>query len=115
MLRTLADVETTFANGLAKLPTSGDVKVAADEVVRLSMERADAFRAAAQVTGDAQDAALAPILGAGGAALDAAVERLRSVLGLPATDAPTFPVPSPSSVRVVPGRAISASIATGIA
>ena len=95
VLRGLADVEKTFADGLAALPTSGDVKAAADEVIRLAREREAAFRAAAQATGAAQAAALAPILGEGGAAFHAAVERLRSVLGLPPTDAS----PTPGAAR----------------
>lgn len=95
MLRTLAGVETTFADGLANLPTSGDAKAAADEVVRLARERAAAFLAAAQSTGSGQDAALAPIMGAGGAAFHAAVEKLRGALGLPPTDA--SPSPDPTS------------------
>jgi hypothetical protein len=102
VLRGLADVEKTFADGLAALPASGDVKTAADEVIRLAREREAAFRAAAQATGTAQAAALAPILGEGGAAFHAAVERLRSVLGLPLTDAsptPTDAGPTPGAAR----------------
>jgi hypothetical protein len=91
ILRGLADVEKTFADGLAALPASGDVKAAADAVVRLAREREAAFRAAATATGDDQDRALAPILGAGGDAFHAAVERLRAALGLPSTDASPSP------------------------
>jgi hypothetical protein len=91
ILRGLADVERSFADGLAALPTSGEVKAAADEVVRLAREREAAFRAAAQATGAAQAAALAPILGEGGAAFHAAVERLRGLLGLPPAGASPSP------------------------
>jgi hypothetical protein len=96
ILRGLADAESTFADGLATLPSSGDVKAAADEVVRLSRDREAAFRAAAAATGSAQTAALAPIMGAGGDAFHAAVERLRAALGLPPADASPSPSASPA-------------------
>ncbi len=96
ILRGLADAEKTFADGLAALPSSGDVKAAADEVVRLSRDREAAFRAAAKATGSAQEAALAPIMGAGGDAFHAAVERLRAALGLPPAGASPSPSASPA-------------------
>ncbi len=102
ILRGLADVEKNFADGLAALQASGDVKAAADEVVRLARERQAAFLAAAQATGADQSAALAPVLGEGGAAFHAAVDRLRAALGLPPAEA----TPSPSvsgSVAPAPG------------
>jgi hypothetical protein len=101
ILRGLADVEKTFADGLAALPSSGEVKTAADEVVRLAREREAAFRAAAQATGAAQADALAPVLGEGGDAFHAAVEKLRGVLGLPPTGA--SPPASQSPGGSVPG------------
>lgn len=109
ILRGLADVEKTFADGLATLPASGDVKAAADEVVRLAREREAAFRAAAQATGAAQDAALVLILGDGGAAFHAAVERLRSALGLPPAGA------SPTPAAATPGAATPRAAARAIA
>jgi hypothetical protein len=105
VLRGLADVEKTFADGLAALPASGEAKAAVDEVVRLAREREAAFRTAAQATGAAQAAALAPILGEGGAAFHAAVERLRSVLGLPPTDA--SPTPGATTPDAATPRAIA--------
>jgi hypothetical protein len=112
MLRGLADVEKTFADGLAALPTSGEVKAAADEVVRLAREREAAFRAAAQATGAAQAAALAPILGEGGAAFHAAVEKLRAILGL----APAGASPSPAGPggSIPGGPAMGSRPATGV-
>jgi hypothetical protein len=109
ILRGLADVETTFANGLAALPTSGDVKAAADDVVRLSRDRAAAFLKAASATGPAQSAALAPILGAGGDQFHAAVVRLRSALGLPPADVSPAPSGTPASPSPSPGTSPSAS------
>ncbi len=106
MLRGLADVEKTFADGLAALPTAGEVKAATDEVVRLAREREAAFRAAAQATGAAQAAALAPILGEGGEAFHAAVEKLRRLLGLP----PAGATPSPAGPGgSIPGGPAGAS------
>jgi hypothetical protein len=96
MLRGLADAERTFADGLAALPSSGEVKAAADEVVRLSRDREAAFLAAAEATGSAQTAALAPIMGAGGDAFHAAVEKLRAALGLPPAGASPSPSVSPA-------------------
>jgi hypothetical protein len=96
ILRGLADAEKAFADGLSALPASGDVKIAADEVVRLSREREAAFRAAAAATGPAQAAALAPIMGAGGDAFQAAVGRLRVALGLPPAGASPSPSASPT-------------------
>ncbi len=120
MLRALAGVETTFADGLSNLPTSGDAKSAADEVVRLARERAAAFLAAAQATGAGQDAALAPIMGPGGDAFHAAVEKLRRALGLPSTDAGPGPVsPSPAAGRgagpTIPHPIAVVSAAAGLA
>jgi hypothetical protein len=110
ILRGLADVEKTFADGLAAVPTAGDVKAAADEVIRLARDREAAFRAAARATGEAQAEALAPILGAGGEAFHAAVERLRATLGLPpagASPSPTGSGPSPDGAR----RALTTTLA----
>jgi hypothetical protein len=84
LLRGLADVERTFADGLAALSATGPVQAAIGEVVALTRGREQAYRAASQaLTREAQDAALVPILGAGGASFGAAVGRLRTVLGLP--------------------------------
>jgi hypothetical protein len=94
VLRGLADVERTFVDGLAALSATGPVQAAIDEVVALTRGREQAYRAASQaLTREAQDAALAPILGAGGASFGAAVRRLRTVLGLP----PPGPTGSPDA------------------
>jgi hypothetical protein len=109
MLRGLADIERSFADGLAALSATGPAQAAIDEVVVQTRVREQAYRAASQaLTREAQNAALAPILGAGGAAFGAAVGRLRAVLGLP----PAGSTPSPdASLGASPGVSARASSA----
>ena len=96
MLRGLADVERSFGDGLAALSATGPVQAAIDEVVALTRGREQAYRAASQaLKREAQDAALAPILGDGGAAFGAAAGRLRAVLGLPPAGSTLPPDASP--------------------
>ncbi len=113
LLRGLADVERTFGDGLAALTATGPVQAAIDEVVALARGREQAYRAASQaLTREAQDAALAPILGAGGAAFGAAAGRLRTVLGLPPAGSTRSPDASPNaSPDVSPGATPRASVA----
>jgi len=98
LLRGLADVERTFADGLAALSATGPVQAAIGEVVALTRGREQAYRAASQaLTREAQDAALVPILGTGGASFGAAVGRLRTVLGLPPAGSTAPPDGSPDA------------------
>ncbi len=105
IFRGLADAERSFADGLAALSAAGPVQAAIDAVAALSRDREGAYRSASRaLTREAQDAALAPILGAGGDAFGAAVGRLRTVFGLP----PAGSSPSPDASAGASPRTSSA-------
>jgi len=105
VLRGLADVEKTFADGLAALPASGEAKAAVDEVVRLAREREAAFRTAAQATGARRPPPWRRSSGKAARRSTRPVERLRSVLGLPPTDA--SPTPGATTPDAATPRAIA--------